>query len=92
MKNFAGGGGELIPSEPGKFYLRALDPKTGKRVWEYPMTGPGTMWAGTVSTAGGVVFFADDDGQFVAVDGKTAVTSDITIWVNRPSLRRSLMK
>ena len=26
MKNFAGTGGESYPKEPGKFYLRALDP------------------------------------------------------------------
>ncbi|MBI3694509.1 MAG: PQQ-binding-like beta-propeller repeat protein [Acidobacteria bacterium] len=71
MKGFAGGGGEQIPTELGKFYLRALDPKTGDKRWEYPMTGPGTMWAGTVSTAGGVVFFGDDDGQLVAVDART---------------------
>lgn len=68
MHNFAGGAGEQIPTEPGKFYLRALDPKTGNRAWDYPMTGPGTMWAGTVSTAGGVVFFGDDDGHLVALD------------------------
>lgn len=71
MKGFAGGGGEKIPTQPGKFYLRALDPKTGKRAWEYPMTGPATMWAGTVATAGGVVFFGDDDGQLVAVDAQS---------------------
>jgi alcohol dehydrogenase (cytochrome c) len=71
MRNFAGGGGDQIPTEPGKFYLRAIDPKTAKRVWEYPLTGPGTMWAGTVSTAGGVVFFGDDDNHLVAVDSKT---------------------
>lgn len=70
MENFAGGGGEQIPKEPGKFFLRALDPKTGKRVWEYPMTGPAVMWAGTVSTAGGIVFFGDDDNHLVAVDSK----------------------
>lgn len=70
-KNFAGGGANPKPSDPGQFYLRAWDPKTGKKVWEYPMTGPGTSWSGTVSTAGGVVFFGDDDGQLVAVDAKT---------------------
>ena len=37
---------------------------------EYPMTGPGESWAGTVSTAGGLVFFRDDDGQLVAVDAR----------------------
>ena len=34
------------------------------------MTGPAESWAGTVSTAGGVIFFGDDDGQLVAVDAK----------------------
>jgi PQQ-dependent dehydrogenase (methanol/ethanol family) len=71
LVGFAGGGGEQIPSEPGRFFLRAVDYKTGKRVWEYPMTGPATMWAGTVSTAGGLVFFGDDDGNLVAVDSGT---------------------
>lgn len=71
MKNFAGTGGESIPREPGKFYLRALDPCTGRMKWEYPMTGRGEMWAGTVSTAGGVIFFGDDDGQLVAIDART---------------------
>jgi len=71
MKNFAGTGGESIPKEPGKFYLRAFDPRTGEKRWEYPMTGRGEMWAGTVSTAGGVVFFGDDDGQLVALDART---------------------
>lgn len=71
MKNFAGTGSENIAKEPGQFYLRALDPATGKRRWEYPMTGHGDMWAGTVSTAGGLVFFGDDDSQLVAADAVT---------------------
>jgi PQQ-dependent dehydrogenase (methanol/ethanol family) len=71
MKNFAGTGGESIPKEPGKFYLRAFDPRRGEKRWEYPMTGHGEMWAGTVSTAGGLVFFGDDDGQLVALDART---------------------
>jgi PQQ-dependent dehydrogenase (methanol/ethanol family) len=71
MQNFAGTGGEAIPKEPGRFYLRALDPRTGAKRWEYPMTGHGDMWAGTVSTAGGLIFFGDDDGQLVALDAAT---------------------
>ena len=71
MKGFAGTGVETIPKEPGKFFMRAFDPKTGKRVWEYPMTGKAESWAGTVSTAGGVLFFGDDDGQMVAMESKT---------------------
>ena len=49
MKNFSGGG---ATEEGGQVFLRALDPKTGERVWEYPMTGIGSMWAGTVSNGG----------------------------------------
>jgi alcohol dehydrogenase (cytochrome c) len=71
MKGFAGTGVEAIPSEPGKFYMRALDPKTGKKVWDQPMTGDGSMWAGTVSTAGNIVFFGDDDGQVVVIDARS---------------------
>ena len=35
------------------------------------MPGPAKMWAGTVSTAGGLVFSGDDDGNLVALDAKT---------------------
>jgi alcohol dehydrogenase (cytochrome c) len=68
MKNFPGGG---ATEEGGQVILRAIDPKTGKRAWEYPMTGFGRMWTGTVSTATGVLFSGDDDGQLVALDAKT---------------------
>lgn len=68
MKNFSGGG---ATEEGGQVLLRALDPKTGKRVWEYPMTGLGRMWTGTVSTAGGILFSGDDDGHVVILDAKT---------------------
>lgn len=68
---FRGTGNEGIPTEPGKFYLRALDVLTGNLKWEHAMPGPGIMWAGTVSTAGGVVFSGDDDGNLVALDART---------------------
>src|SRR5436305_2967819 len=67
MKNFGGGG---ATEEGGQVFLRALDPKTGKRVWEYPMTGSGRMWTGVVSTAGNVLFSGDDDGHMVALDAR----------------------
>ena len=70
-KGLDGGGADEIPSDPGQFYLRAIDPQTGKRRWQYPMTGPTTMWAGALSTAGGIVFFGDDDGQLVALDARS---------------------
>lgn len=68
---YRGTGHTSIPSEPGSFYLRALDITTGKLRWERRMPGPTTMWAGTVATAGGLVFSADDDGDLVAFDQKT---------------------
>ncbi len=67
---FAGTGGEKPPGRTGRFVLRALRPENGERVWEYPLTGPTTAWAGTLSTAGGVIFFGDDDNHLVAVDAR----------------------
>ena len=68
---FRGTAGEQIPAEPGKMYMRALDALTGERKWEAPMPGPATMWAGTASTAGGLVFAGDDDGNLVAYDARS---------------------
>lgn len=65
--SMAGGGGP-VNGEDGRFYLRAIDPLTGTTRWEYPMTGAADMWAGTMTTAGGLVFFGDDSGQLVALD------------------------
>jgi len=71
-KNFSGGGAGPKPAEIGQFFLRAYDPKTGAKKWEYPVVTPtAEAWAGTVSTAGGVVFFGDDQGHLVAVDART---------------------
>ncbi|MBI4908986.1 MAG: PQQ-binding-like beta-propeller repeat protein [Acidobacteria bacterium] len=68
---FRGTGSEGVPAERGMFYLRALDVLTGNLKWEYPMPGPAVMWAGTVSTAGGIIFSGDDDGNLVALDART---------------------
>lgn len=68
MKNFSGGG---ATEEGGQVILRALNPATGERVWEYPMTGFGRMWTGAVSTKTGVIFTGDDDGRMIAMDAKS---------------------
>jgi alcohol dehydrogenase (cytochrome c) len=70
-KGFEGTGSQKIPGEQGEKFLRAIDIQSGQIRWEYPMIGDGTSWAGTLSTAGGLVFFGDDSGYFVAVDGKS---------------------
>jgi alcohol dehydrogenase (cytochrome c) len=49
--------------------LRALDPKTGKIVWEDKNTAP--LWGGVMTTAGGLVFYGTPEGYLKAVDAKT---------------------
>ncbi len=68
---FRGTGGAQIPAEPGHLYLRAIDPETAAIRWEQPLPGPARAWPGTVSTAGGLIFSGDDDGNLVALDART---------------------
>ena len=68
---FAGTGAERQARLDGQFVTRAIEPATGKRVWEYPLTGPTASWAGTVSTGGGILFSGDDDKHLIALDAKT---------------------
>jgi alcohol dehydrogenase (cytochrome c) len=49
--------------------MRAIDPKTGKIVWEVKNTAP--LWGGVMSTAGGLVFYGTPEGFLKAVDAKT---------------------
>ncbi len=69
-QSFYGGGTRRVPGEPGQKFLRALDVKTGKIVWEVPQVGPADSWGGVLSTAGGLVFFGDDSGALAAVNAK----------------------
>jgi alcohol dehydrogenase (cytochrome c) len=68
-----------LEDEPGGGAIRALNPKTGDRVWEYKLhTKP---WSGVMSTAGKLVFggsggWADREhpemeGYFYALDAET---------------------
>jgi alcohol dehydrogenase (cytochrome c) len=47
-------------------YLNAIDPMTGKAKWKIPFKSPN--WAGTLVTAGGLVFTGELTGEFIAVD------------------------
>jgi alcohol dehydrogenase (cytochrome c) len=71
MKSFSGGGAGPKPNDKGAFYLRAINPLTGERKWEYKMTGKGDMWAGLTGTVTGVIFSGDDDGHVIALEAKT---------------------
>lgn len=49
--------------------LRAIDPKTGKIAWEHKEQFP--LWAGTLTTAGGLLFTGTSDGYVKAFDART---------------------
>jgi alcohol dehydrogenase (cytochrome c) len=49
--------------------VRALDPQTGERKWEFKMSEP--TYAGVLSTAGDLVFSGGSEGHFFALDAKT---------------------
>jgi alcohol dehydrogenase (cytochrome c) len=46
--------------------LRAIEPGTGKIKWEWKHPSP--TWSGVLSTAGGLVFSGDAEGNFIALD------------------------
>jgi alcohol dehydrogenase (cytochrome c) len=62
-------GSAYFPSDKAEPYwgaLRALDPPSGKVKWEFRHLSP--TWSGVLSTAGGLVFTGDAEGNFIALD------------------------
>jgi alcohol dehydrogenase (cytochrome c) len=49
--------------------LRAIDPKSGKIVWEAPNNAP--LWGGVLTTGGNLVFWGTPEGFLQAADAKT---------------------
>ncbi len=49
--------------------MRAMDPKTGKIVWENK--NPAPLWGGVLATGGDLVFYGTPEGYLKAVDSKT---------------------
>ena len=49
--------------------LRAMDPKTGKIVWEVKNGAP--LWGGVLTTGGNLVFWGTPEGFLKAADAKT---------------------
>ena len=65
-------GSAYFPNDEAQpFYgaLRALDPATGKVKWQWRHPSP--TWSGVLSTAGGLVFTGDAEGNFIALDAAT---------------------
>jgi alcohol dehydrogenase (cytochrome c) len=59
------------PADPWQMYVRALDLTTGKLQWEYHQVTSRRYAAGLLSTAGGLLFAADDQGFLTAHDART---------------------
>jgi alcohol dehydrogenase (cytochrome c) len=65
------GGTKRNPDGLSRKVLLAFDPETHTIAWQYPQVGEGHSWGGVMSTASGLVFFADDADFFEAADAKT---------------------
>jgi len=61
-------GTKRLPDEHSQKILLAYSVPDGKPAWRYPQVGRGDSWGGTLTTAGGLLFFADDAGSLEAVD------------------------
>jgi alcohol dehydrogenase (cytochrome c) len=62
-------GGGHKPVAPGWGHLTAIEIGSGRTVWEHLTTFP--MFAGTITTAGGLVFAGKSDGELIALDART---------------------
>jgi alcohol dehydrogenase (cytochrome c) len=70
-ERFTGGAGQRIdtPESPAYGVLRAIDPVTGDRKWEFKYLSPST--SGLLTTASGLVFTGDPDGNVIALDSRS---------------------
>ena len=68
---FTGGAAQRVPASQAPAYgaLRAIDPATGARRWEFKYLAPST--AGLLTTASGLIFSGDADGNLLAIDSHT---------------------
>ena len=60
---------QVKPDEDTWGVVKALVPTTGEVKWEFKFHTP--TWAGTLSTAGGLVFVGDMEGYLTALDAHT---------------------
>lgn len=69
-----GGSSKLLPLPSGDVlsHLDAFDPLSGERVWRRDTKHP--LLAALLSTAGGLVFTGDPEGNFFALDDRTGET------------------
>jgi alcohol dehydrogenase (cytochrome c) len=70
-ERYTGGAGQRAKGPDQRAYgaLRAIDPITGERRWEFEYITPST--SGLLSTASGVIFSGDAEGNFLAIDARS---------------------
>jgi alcohol dehydrogenase (cytochrome c) len=66
-KEYYSTGVKHIPDETSQKVLIAYNLETGSPAWRYPQIGRHST-GGTMTTAGGIVFFGDESGSLEAVD------------------------
>jgi len=64
-------GTKRSPGDEVQLILLAYDLESGKPAWRSPQIGLGHSFAGTMTTAGDLVFFGDNANSFEAVDART---------------------
>ncbi|MEP7363046.1 MAG: PQQ-binding-like beta-propeller repeat protein [Acidobacteriota bacterium] len=67
-QSYYGGATRRVPGEGTEKSLKALDIQTGKQAFEIPNVGGGILASGLMATAGGLIFYGDGQGAFVAAD------------------------
>src|SRR5581483_2727907 len=70
-ETFYSTGVKRIPGEDSQKVLLAYSLDTGSFAWKYPQVGSGHSSGGTMTTAGGVVFFGDDASSVEAVEARS---------------------
>jgi alcohol dehydrogenase (cytochrome c) len=70
-REYLGGTQRTAPDPKPQRILRAIDIRTGAIAWELAQPGPGTSWGGTLATATGLVFVAEEGGGLMAVDAES---------------------
>ena len=71
------GGRGASTGQRGAAGIKAIDPDTGKTMWEFRLN-QGSLTAGVLATAGGLVFAASREGHLIALD---ATSRDVPVAV-----------
>src|SRR5437667_2401246 len=69
-KEFYSTGVKHAAGEKSEKLLIAFDVSSGTSAWKYPQIGSGHSMSGTMTTAGGLLFFGDDAQSFEALDAQ----------------------